>query len=253
MTMNPEDCESCDIKVDTTKLIEQLKDAKEDLEQFAYIASHDLREPLIGIAGYATLLKKRYSGHLDDDGRRFLEGIIEASKRMEAKIDDLLAFSRAGQGAPHRDFPLGAAIDEAKRSLVGRIKHTGARIVLKGKIPTARGDRSMIAQVFQNLFGNSIKYRGQGVEPIIEVQVRSHSDTHWLIVVKDNGIGFDIEHRERIFKVFQRLYTVEQYSGTGIGLALAKKIVERHDGEIWAESEAGKGSTFYFSLPKCEP
>ena len=247
------DCDHCDIEVDTAKLIEQLETAKEDLEQFAYIASHDLREPLIGIAGYATLLKKRYSGQLDEAGQRFLEGIIEASKGMEAKIDDLLAFSRAGQGAPHKDFPLGASIDEAKRSLVGRIKHSGASIILKGAIPTARGDRSMIAQVFQNLIGNSIKYRGKDVEPVIEVEVWPHNDTHWCISVKDNSIGFDMEHKDRIFKVFQRLYTVEQYPGTGIGLALAKKIVERHGGEIWAESKAGKGSTFYFSLPMCEP
>lgn len=243
------ECESCD----KASLIEQLEAAKEDIEQFAYIASHDLREPLIGIAGYATLLKKRYGDQLDEAGQRFLDGIIEASKGMEAKIDDLLAFSRAGQGAPHKDFPLGAAIDEAKRSLVGRIKRSGASIVLTGAIPTARGDRSMIAQVFQNLFGNSIKYREKGVEPVIEVQVWPHSNTHWCISVKDNGIGFDMDHAGRIFKVFQRLYTVDQYPGTGIGLALAKKIVERHGGEIWAESKPGKGSTFYFSLPMCEP
>ncbi len=226
-----------------------LEEANTSLEQFVYVASHDLREPLTGIAGYATLVQKRYADKLDGQGRHFLDETIKATKRMETKIDDLLALSRAGRGTPLTStFPLGAAMEEAKRSLIGVVRKSGAIFHIPDNLPVVKGDRSQIAQVFQNLFSNSIKYGPKDVPPIIEVSTECSDTGEWIISVQDNGIGFDMKHVDRIFGVFQRLYTVEQYPGTGIGLAIVKKIVERHEGRVWALSEPGKGATFHFTL-----
>lgn len=227
-----------------------LQQNNHDLEQFVYIASHDLREPLTAIAGFSSLLKKRYTGSLNEEGNHFLQEIVDTTKRMETKLDDLLAFSRAGrtQTSNEATFPLGLAIEEARRSLVRSIEENRAHFTIPGDLPTIHGNRSLIAQVFQNLFSNSIKYRG-AVTPQVSVAIRPGEDNCCVISVQDNGIGFDMRHRERIFGVFQRLYTIEQYPGTGIGLAIAKRIVERHQGKIWAESTPGNGSTFYFTLP----
>jgi PAS domain S-box-containing protein len=220
----------------------------EDLEQFVYIASHDLREPLTTIAGFATLLKRRCINELAADGNHFIDQIIEGTKRMEQKIDDLLAFSHAGRATPPGNFPLGMAVDEARRSIVRKMEESKAVIQIVGELPIVQGDRSMIAQVFQNLFSNSIKYRSKDTTPHITVSAEPEDDHTWIVAVSDNGIGFDMSHKDRIFGVFQRLYTVEQYPGTGIGLAIAKKIVERHRGRIWPLSEPGHGSTFFFTL-----
>lgn len=221
----------------------------DDLEQFVYIASHDLREPLTSVAGFASLLKKRYYETFDDEARHFLGEILDSAKRMEQKIDDLLAFSRAGRtGVIQGTFHLGSSVEEGRRSLVRRIEEAQATISIQDDLPTLQGDRGLIAQVFQNLFSNSIKYRGEA-PPFISVSAEPYDDNYWLITVKDNGIGFDMQHKDRIFGVFQRLYTVEEYPGTGIGLAIAKKIVERHQGRIWTQSVPGKGSTFFFTLP----
>lgn len=227
-------------------LLDQLKKKQEEVEQFAYIASHDLREPLTTMAGYASLLQRRCAEVLDAAGNRWLEEILHSAQNMERKIDDLLEFSRAGRDTPQGTFYLGAAIDEAKRSVVLALKETGGDIVSVDN-PMIRGDRSMVAQVFQNLFSNSLKYR-KDVPPRIKVKAERHED-HWVISVQDNGLGFDMQFKDRIFGVFQRLYTVEQYPGTGIGLAITKKIIERHGGTIWTESEQGTGATFYFTLP----
>lgn len=230
------------------QLEDDLKQGREDIEQFAYIASHDLREPLMTIAGFASLLQKRYGETLDERGKHVLEQILDGTRHMEKKIDDLLAFSRAGRTTPEGSFPLGLAIDEAKRSVVRAIEETGAMIIAQDDLPVIHGDRSMVAQIFQNLFSNSIKYRG-AEPPVIQVSAEPYGDNYWLVTVKDNGIGFDPRHKDRIFGVFQRLYTVEQYPGTGIGLAIAKKIVERHRGHIWADSVPGIGASFHFTLP----
>lgn len=229
---------------------EELKRNNDDLEQFVYIASHDLREPLTAVAGFASLFKRRYADRLDEGAQHFLDEVTAAAKRMECKIDDLLAFSRAGRtGVLQGVFPLGAAIEEARRSLVRRIEEENATFEIQDNLPVVQGDRGLVAQVFQNLFSNSLKYRGSD-PPKIWINVEPYSDeTFWLVTVKDNGIGFDMQHKDRIFGVFQRLYTVEQYPGTGIGLAIAKKIVERHHGHIWPESAPNKGSTFFFTLP----
>lgn len=232
---------------------QQLVEANESLEQFVYIASHDLREPLVGLAGYSNLVQRRYADKLDDAGKGYLKKIGEACKNMEHKIDDLLELSRAGRGTPTGTFPLGTAVEQAKRSLSGPIGHTSAEIEF-GELPVVRGDRGQIAQVFQNLFSNSMKYRKKDEKPVIHVTANTFEEdpSRWLIAVRDNGLGFDMRHAERIFGVFQRLYTFEEYPGTGIGLALVKKIVEHHDGQVWAESEPNCGSTFYLTLAKPE-
>lgn len=228
----------------------KLQEANQALTQFASITSHDLREPIMGIAGYATLLQNRYKDQLDERGQHFIDQIVRVSQQMEQKLDDLLTFSRAGKDKPFEPFSLGAALEEAKRALVRKINESGAEIVVVGDPPKAHGDRSMVAQVLQNLFSNSIKYRRKDEPPRIEVEVVPHDEFFWRIVVRDNGIGFDMRHKDRIFGVFQRLYTTEQYPGTGIGLAIAKRVVERHGGEIWAWSQPDKGTSFYFTLPK---
>ena len=228
-----------------------LRHHNKDLDQFVYIASHDLREPLTAIAGFAALVKRRFWGYLDDSGRHYIDQIIDGSRRMERKIDDLLAFSRAGRPSNDGVFALGSAIDEAKRAVVRQISESRATIEIQGDLPVIQGDRSMVAQVFQNLFSNAIKYSKTGQPPRIRIRVQrcTDDDGYWLVSVSDEGIGFDMEHQERIFVLFQRLYTVEQYPGTGVGLAIAKRIIERHRGRIWPESQPGKGTTFHFTLP----
>lgn len=227
----------------------RVKQLEEDLEQFAYLASHDLREPLTGLAGFATLLQSRCADQLTDDCKHFLRQIIDGTKRMEDKLEDLLAFSRVGRAMPTGSFPLGAAVEEARRALVRHIAETNAVIDIEGELPIIDGDRSMIAQVFQNLFSNSLKYRHKDEPPHVLVGAEPHDENNWRIKVRDNGIGFDMRYKDRVFGIFQRLYTIEEYPGTGIGLAIARKIVERHGGTIWARSEPDQGATFYFTLP----
>lgn len=240
-------------KRDLERQKQQLEDVNESLEQFVYIASHDLREPLVGVAGYASLVERRYGDRLDDAGRGNLQKIVAGCKQMEQKIDDLLELSRAGRGSLNGVFPLGAAIDQAKRGLAQPIAQSNAEITHKD-LPMIRGDRGQIAQVFQNLFSNSMKYRKKEEPARIEVTASSFDDdpSRWLIAVRDNGLGFDMSQAERIFGVFQRLYTFEEYPGTGIGLAIVKKIVEHHDGQVWAEAAPGCGATFFFTLAKPE-
>ncbi len=232
------------------QLEEDLGHHNKDLDQFVYVASHDLREPLTAIAGFAALVKKRYSKQLDESGKHYIDQIVDGARRMELKIDDLLAFSKAGRPLTEGIFPLGIAIDEARRAVVRQIAESNAKIDIQVDLPLVQGDRSMVAQVFQNLFSNAIKYRKKEEPPHIRIEVQRYEDDRfWLISVSDNGIGFDMTHKERIFGLFQRLYTVEQYPGTGIGLAIAKRIVERHHGHIWPLSEPEKGATFLFTLP----
>lgn len=240
-------------KKDLERQKELLEAANESLEQFVYVASHDLREPLVGVAGYASLLKRRYADKLDATGQNYIEKIMASCKQMETKIDDLLELSRAGRETPNGAFPLGAAVDQAKRSLVGPIAQTSAEINYQD-LPVVRGDRGQISQVFQNLFSNSMKYRKKEAIPVIEVSAQTYEEdpSRWLIAVKDNGLGFEMGQAERIFGVFQRLYSFEEYPGTGIGLAIVKKIIDRHGGQVWAEAQPNCGSTFFFTLAKPE-
>jgi signal transduction histidine kinase len=230
----------------------KLQEVNQALTQFTSLVSHDLREPLTGIAGFATLLQKRYQSALDERGCHFLDRIVTVSQQMEKKLDDLLAFSKAGQERPFEPFPLGAAIEEAKRSLVRKIDTSKARIEVAGDMPLIHGDRSMVAQVIQNLFSNAIKYRRKNEPPHIKIEVEPYGPFLWKITVSDNGIGFDMQHKNKIFGVFQRLYTIEQYPGTGIGLAIARRVIEQHGGKIWPWSKPGVGTKFHFTLPRVE-
>lgn len=228
-------------------LEQDLRRNAKDLEQFAYIASHDLREPLMTMAGFATLLKKREGSTISEQGKHFIEEIIAATMKMERKIDDLLSFSRTGRETPTGVVDLVVALEDAKRMLGRAIGRSGATIEGPVSVPPLKGDQGLIAQVLQNLISNSLKYRGANT-PQITITAEPAGPCCWTVAVKDNGLGFSMEHHDRIFGVFTRLFTSEEYPGTGIGLAIVKKIVERHGGKIWAESTPGAGATFFFTL-----
>lgn len=226
----------------------ELETKNKDLEDFCYVVSHDLREPLVSVAGFASLVRKRYEDQLDEQGILFLDRILEGTKRMENKIDDLLALSRAGREDPNgHTLHLKEAIEEATQSLYGSISKHGAKIIIEKDMPKVKGDYSMIVQVFQNLLSNSIKYRKTNETPIVTIYTTPFNG-YYQITLEDNGVGFDIKHHDRIFGVFQRLHSTEDYPGTGIGLAIVKKIIEKHKGSVWAESEIGKGTKFHFTL-----
>ncbi len=217
-----------------------------ELEQFAYVASHDLQEPLRMVASFTQLLAKRYRDQLDKDAHEFIDFAVDGAKRMQRLINDLLAFSRVGtRGKPFKPTDLGIILKETLDNLNTAIKESGARIT-SGPLPTVPGDEVQLVQLFQNLLANAIKFRGAAA-PHIEISAAAQ-DGEWVIAVQDNGIGIAPEHQERIFQIFQRLHGRSEYPGTGLGLALCKKIVERHGGHIWVESQPGQGATFYFSL-----
>ena len=225
---------------------QELARSNAELEQFAYVASHDLQEPLRTLASYAKLLSRRYSGQLDDRADRFIQYIVEEALRMQALINDLLRYSRVGRQAQNfAPCDTRAVFGMVVSRLQEAIATSGATVTC-GDLPTVIADERQLVQLFQNLIGNAIKYRSQE-PPVVQVgAVRQEGE--WLFWVRDNGIGIDAKYAERIFVIFQRLHTQEEYSGTGIGLAIAAKIVERHGGRIWVESESGQGATFYFTL-----
>lgn len=219
-----------------------------ELEQFAYIASHDLQEPLRMVASFTQLLAKRYQGRLDQDAQEFIEFAVDGANRMQQLLHDLLVYSRVGtRGKPPAPTDLNEILAHAEANLQVAIRESGA-VVTHEPLPIVAGDRVQLTQLFQNLLANAIKFRGKEA-PLIHVSAQVQ-DGAWLIAVKDNGIGLDPQHRERIFNIFQRLHPRHAYPGTGVGLAICKKIVERHGGRIWVESTAGRGSTFYFSIPE---
>ncbi|MSP38947.1 MAG: GHKL domain-containing protein [Deltaproteobacteria bacterium] len=225
----------------------ELTTSNEELQQFAYVASHDLQEPLRMITSYTTLLAKRYKGKLDADADEFIGFAVDGAKRMQGLIQDLLTYSRVGsKGNEFVPTDCESVLSTTLKSLAVAIAESGAEIH-HDPLPTVRGDVGQLGQLFQNLIGNAIKYRN-GNAP--EVHLSCHKQgNEWRFSVKDNGIGIDPQFAEKVFVIFQRLHTREEYEGTGIGLAVCKKIVERHGGKIWLESEPGKGSTFYFTLP----
>lgn len=221
-----------------------------ELEQFAYVASHDLQEPLRMVTGYTQLLVKRYRERLDGNALEYCEYIVDGAKRMQELIGDLLAYSRVGtKGHPFVPVPAEDVVKSALRTLAVAIAESGAQVSCD-TLPTVVGDQGQLGQLMQNLIANGIKYRN-GKAPEIHIGCTRKSGD-WLFSVRDNGIGIDAQYRERIFVLFQRLHTREEYEGTGIGLAICKKIVERHGGRIWVESEVGKGSEFFFTLPGVE-
>jgi len=201
------------------------------------------------VRSYVQLLARRYKDQLDADANDFIAFAVDGATRMQVLINDLLAYSRVGtHGKPFAPTDCEEVFSQAIANLQVAIEESGATVT-HDPLPTVMADNTQMIQLFQNLIGNAIKYRSKDRKPIVHVGVK-HTDEEWLIFVRDNGIGIEPKYFDRIFTIFQRVHSREEYSGTGIGLAVCKKIVERHGGRIWVESELGKGSTFYFTLPK---
>jgi PAS domain S-box-containing protein len=226
---------------------EEISRSSIDLDQFARVASHDLQEPLRSISSYVQLLHQRYGGKLDRDAEEFIRFASEGAARMQRIIEDLLMYTQVDrQARPAEYTDLASAVEEALAGLRTAVTTSGASVTL-GDLPTLRIDRAQIALVFRHLLDNAIKFRSESM-PQVRIWAERKGDD-WHIHVKDNGIGFDPEFAERLFAIFQRLHGRTEYPGTGIGLAICKKIVSRHRGRIWADSRSGEGSTFSFSLP----
>jgi PAS domain S-box-containing protein len=227
--------------------IAELNRSNQELGQFAYIASHDLQEPLRMVASYTQLLAKRYKGKLDADADEFIAFAVDGASRMQRLIEDLLAFSRvASMGTEMQDSSGEYALEQAVMNLHEAIQESGA-LVTHDPLPRVRADEMQLVQLFQNLIGNAIKYRNPGV-PRVHVSAARQASNGWVFAVQDNGIGIDPQYFERIFGMFQRLHKRSEFSGTGMGLAICKKIVERHGGTLTVQSRLGKGSTFSFAL-----
>lgn len=226
---------------------EDLERSNNELEQFAYVASHDLQEPLRMVSSYTQLLAQRYKDKLDGDAFDFIQYAVDGAARMQKLINDLLAYSRvSSRGKQPVKADSQIALEEALANLNAAIEESGA-VVTTGDLPEVIADPSQITQVFQNLVGNAIKFRGEEVPQIHVSAIKGSGE--WLFTVKDNGIGIDPKYFDKIFVIFQRLHGREEYSGTGIGLAICKRIIERHGGRIWLESRLGAGTSFHFSLP----
>ena len=228
----------------------ELRRSNEDLEQFAYVASHDLQEPLRMITGYVTLLRQREGSKLDENSRQFIAFALDGATRMQQFIQDLLAYSRVGkQGRVFESVDANDACAAALANLQAAVEKAGAEVT-RDTLPTVKGDLSLLTQLFQNLIGNALKFRGEARLKIEIGCQRKGAD--WEFAVCDNGIGIAQQDFERIFVVFQRLHAPEKFPGTGIGLSVCKKIVERLGGRIWVESKPGKGATFFFTIPVME-
>ena len=228
----------------------ELERSNEELQQFAYVASHDLQEPLRMVSSYTQLLERRYGDRLDGDAKEFMDFIVDGAARMKQLIEDLLAYSRVGtRGRELSPTSSGAALDKALANLRAAQEASGAQVT-HDEMPEVLADGAQLTQLFQNLVGNAMKFRGEEA-PRVHVGVEGR-DKAWVFTVRDNGIGLDPQYADRIFMMFQRLHNKAEYPGTGIGLAICKKIVERHGGHIWVESKPGEGATFGFTLPKGE-
>ncbi|RIH88070.1 Phytochrome-like protein cph1 [Calidithermus terrae] len=229
----------------------ELERSNRELEQFAYVASHDLQEPLRMVSSYTQLLARRYRGQLDEKADQYIDFAVDGANRMQKLIQDLLSYSRVGtKGREPQPTDAGEVMQEVLRDLEVALRESGARLEV-GELPRLQADRSQLAQVFQNLLVNALKFRRPGVTPYIRVCAQPEG-AMWKFSVSDNGIGVEPQYHERIFVIFQRLHSKEEYPGTGIGLAICKKIVERHGGRMWLESSPETGSTFYFTWPAAE-
>jgi light-regulated signal transduction histidine kinase (bacteriophytochrome) len=226
---------------------EELRRSNVDLEQFAYIVSHDLQEPLRAVTGFASLLQTQYHGRLDEKADAYLAATFDGTVRMQQLIDDLLAYARVATSMEVRQpVQVDEALNAALANLTVAIKESGA-VVTRDSLPQVIANRAQLVQLLQNLLGNALKFRGDRA-PAIHVGAEGHLE-HWVISVRDNGIGVGPD-KQRIFEIFQRLHPRGKYPGTGVGLAICKRIVERHGGRIWVESQPGRGATFCFTLPR---
>jgi signal transduction histidine kinase len=224
----------------------ELTRSNAELQQFAYVASHDLQEPLRMVSSYVQLLARRYKGKLDSDGDEFIAFAVDGANRMQGLINDLLMYSRVGtKGKAFEPTDCNAVFDRTLANLSTAIEESRA-VVTSNDLPTVMADEGQMVQLFQNLVGNAIKFRGED-PPRVHISAKQENN-ECVLSVSDNGIGIDPEYYERIFVIFQRLHGKNHYPGTGIGLAVCKKIVDRHGGRIWLESESGKGSTFCFTI-----
>jgi PAS domain S-box-containing protein len=232
------------------ELTAELQRSNTDLEQFAYIASHDLQEPLRTVTSFIQLLNRRYQDKLDDRAHEFMEIIVQSSARMQRLLKDLLEYSRVGsRKKSFHAVELDSILKYALLNLNTAIDESGAEVTVQ-ELPTVQADETEMVQLFQNLIGNGIKFRGDKV-PVVEISSELNGDD-WIIHIRDNGIGIEPQYFDQIFMIFNRLHQRDEYPGTGLGLALCKKIVERHGGSIWLESTPGEGTTFSFSLPAAE-
>jgi signal transduction histidine kinase len=232
----------------------ELSRSNAELEQFAYIASHDLQEPLRKVASFCQLLQQRYGDKLDDRARQYIDFAVDGAKRMQILINDLLAFSRVGRMSDvHVLVPLGQALDGAIAALAAKIEECGATIERPEQLPEVLGDPTLLTMLWQNLLGNALKFQVAGRAPVVRITVSARPDGPWSLCVEDNGIGIAPEFAEKIFVIFQRLHGRDSYPGTGIGLAICKRIVEYHGGEIALDTSYAEGARFCFTLPRTEP
>ena len=227
--------------------VQALERSNAELAQFAYVASHDLSEPLRMVSSYLQLLRRRYHGQIDEDADEFIDFAVEGANRMRALIEDLLAYSRAGGRSDPRPVDCGQVMADVLSSLAAAVADARAHVQV-GTLPAVMGDRVSLAQLLQNLIANALKFR-RGPGPSVWVTAVREESGMWQLAVADDGIGIDPRHRERVFKMFQRLHDREAFEGTGIGLAICRKIVERHGGRIWVEGREGGGTVFRFTLP----
>ncbi|UGT61465.1 sensor histidine kinase [Nocardia asteroides] len=228
----------------------ELRRSNQELEQFAYVASHDLQEPLRKVASFCQLLEKRYGDQLDERGKQYIDFAVDGAKRMQVLINDLLTFSRVGRLTDAAEpIPLDDALDKALTNLASIVEETGTEVRRPERLPEIVGDRTLLTMLWQNLIGNAVKFAVPGRPPVIEVEASVDGAEHRFRVT-DNGIGIAPEFAEKVFVIFQRLHNREEYSGTGIGLAICKKIVEFHGGRIWIDTEFAGGARFCFTLPR---
>ena len=226
----------------------ELERSNLELQQFAYIASHDLQAPLRAIGGFVQLLRDTYSGRMDEQADTWIAHTVAGVERMQTLIRDLLAYSKIeSRGRPFEAIDSREVFDQVIEGLEASIRDSNAQVTCS-ELPTVAGDRSQLLQLLQNLVGNAIKYHGDQ-PPRVHVSAEKKG-SEWVFSVSDNGIGIDPKHYRRIFEIFRRLHTQQVYPGTGIGLAICRRVVQRHGGRIWVESEPGRGSTFVFSLPE---
>ena len=234
--------------------LQESRDALEqsnlELQQFAYVASHDLQTPLRAVAGFAQILQEQYRGRLDADADKFIETIVSGCKRMQTMINDLLTYSRVeSRSLPAETVNLVDVFEDATSILTAAIQDTGGTVT-RGDLPVVTGDSAQLSQLLMNLIANGLKYHGTN-PPLVHVEAEA-SENEWVISVRDNGIGIDSQYHERIFEVFRRLHTQEEYPGTGIGLAVCRRIAKRHNGRLWLESKPGEGTTFFFAIPRID-